>query len=81
MGVFIKKKEMPESCCECAYPIEKYGICSITEGGCDWSHSRPPHCPLVEIPDELVEAWQEYIKKAETIGKVKAVNVPKGEMT
>ena len=49
MGVYIKDKEMPESCYECAYSVEKDGICSITEGGCDWGHSRPPHCPLEEI--------------------------------
>lgn len=49
MGIYIKNEEMPESCYECAYSVEKDGICSITEGGCDWGHSRPPHCPLQEI--------------------------------
>lgn len=49
MGVYIKNEEMPESCYECTYAIEEDGICSITEGGCDWGHSRPPHCPLIEI--------------------------------
>lgn len=49
MGIYIKNEEMPESCYECAYSVEKDGICSITEGGCDWGHSRPPHCPLEEI--------------------------------
>lgn len=49
MGIYIKNEEMPESCYECAYSVEKDGICSLTMGGCDWGHSRPPHCPLQEI--------------------------------
>lgn len=68
MGVFIPNIGMPESCDMC--PIER----------CEFIFKKFT-CQLIEIPDELVEAWQDYIKKAETIGKVKAVNVPKGEMT
>ena len=61
MGLFIKKKEMPESCYECAYSVEKDGICSITEGGCDWGHSRPPHCPLEEVDDIAFGLYKAYI--------------------
>lgn len=50
MSILIKGRDMPESCYECAYSIERVGICSITQGGCEWGHNRPPHCPLVEIP-------------------------------
>ena len=50
MSILIKGMAMPESCYECAYSIERVGICSITQGGCEWGHNRPPHCPLVEIP-------------------------------
>ena len=50
MSILIKGMDMPESCYECAYSIERVGICSITQGGCEWGHNRPPHCPLIEIP-------------------------------
>lgn len=63
MSVLIKGMEMPESCYECAYSIERVGICSITQGGCEWGHNRPPHCPLVELPTphgRLIDADQLY---------------------
>lgn len=67
MGVYIKGLDMPESCYECAYSIERVGICSITQGGCEWGHNRPPHCPLQPIDDEQVEKMQRELVKAWTV--------------
>lgn len=48
-GVYIKGMEMPTSCYDC--PVECEGdICGIDKGGCTWNE-RPPHCPLIPVPE------------------------------
>ena len=81
MGVFMPNIGRPMACVTCPRFTSAYNYCNERRKHIQKPWKRHPACPLVEIPNELVEAWQEYIKKAETIGKVKAVNVPKGEMT
>ena len=76
MGVYNPKMEMPRNCTEC---LEFGDYCKHYWDEYCIHETRPMDCPLIEIPDELVEAWHDYIKKAEMIARVKAVNVPKGE--
>lgn len=55
-GVYISGMEMPKSCYDC--PVECEGdVCGITKGGCTWDE-RPPHCPLIPVPEHgrLIDA-------------------------
>ena len=58
MGVYIPNVEMPRGCNSCPLVMEIDNTCSLTMGGCT-KDKRPPHCPLIEIDDEL-------FKKAES---------------
>ena len=69
MGVYIKNMDMPKSCGECRFESAQYvnnycrrTFCSL---GADYEH-----CPLIEIPDALVSAWEDYKQRAKIISKV-----------
>lgn len=50
MSVLIKGMEIPESCYECMFNSEADGECYVNDCKCEWGHSRPADCPLVEVP-------------------------------
>ena len=52
MGVYIPNVEMPRGCNSCPLVMEIDNTCSLTMGGCT-KDERPPHCPLIEIDDEV----------------------------
>lgn len=54
MGVYIPNIEMPRECNSCPLVMKIDNTCSLTMGGCT-KDERPPHCPLIEINDEVWE--------------------------
>lgn len=55
MAILIRNMEMPKDCYDCPLMMSVFvfkgdsDLCSITHGGCTYD-SRPPHCPLIELP-------------------------------
>ena len=90
MSILIKGMEMPPNCYECPLMLSVFvfegdsDICSITEGGCT-AESRPPHCPLTEIPphgdlidrDALMkDGWLSLWKRVDYMGGYAIHDVP-----
>lgn len=63
MGVYIPNVEMPRGCNSCPLVMEIDNTCSLTMGGCT-KDERPPHCPLIEIDEEI---WEALKPKVETM--------------
>lgn len=81
MAIVIKGMEMPETCEKCALNNDVCGACALVDipSEIDIREERHKDCPLVEIPDALVEKYQELMKKHPDTKQFALLPFQKGE--
>ena len=78
MSFIIKGLDMPKSCSECLLSDRYIDItnqrvyyCMVSDKECaNGYEKRPPICPLIEIPDSVIEIGAKFILLGDKVNRI-----------